>query len=202
MTKFQKIAVVFLALALSATAAFGASVVVNFDNLNNGDVITNQYAGVTFSSTTGNVNYVTAQSQYQSTPPNFLCSGPASGGIDCAQETFLNFSSPVNGLNFDGMGVNDIGVEAQIDVWTNGVFNSTVQVIGNAQGLAPDHIDLSGFSNVTEIRIYNIVDGGGIGWDTFQYTQGQGTTPEPGTLIMFGSGIIGLAGMLRRKINL
>ena len=202
MTKFQKIAVVFLALALSATAAFGASVVVNFDNLNNGDVITNQYAGVTFSSTTGNVNYVTAQSQYQSTPPNFLCSGPASGGIDCAQETFLNFSSPVNGLNFDGMGVNDIGVEAQIDVWTNGVFNSTVQVIGNAQGLAPDHIDLSGFSNITEIRIYNIVDGGGIGWDTFQYTQGQGTTPEPGTLIMFGSGIIGLAGMLRRKINL
>lgn len=27
-------------------------------------------------------------------------------------------------------------------------------------------------------------------------------TPEPGTLVMFGSGIIGLAGMLRRKINL
>lgn len=30
----------------------------------------------------------------------------------------------------------------------------------------------------------------------------SGTTPEPGTLVMFGSGIIGLAGMLRRKINL
>jgi len=28
------------------------------------------------------------------------------------------------------------------------------------------------------------------------------STPEPGTLIMFGSGIIGLAGVLRRKINL
>jgi hypothetical protein len=28
------------------------------------------------------------------------------------------------------------------------------------------------------------------------------TTPEPGTLIMFGSGILGLAGVLRRKINL
>lgn len=27
-------------------------------------------------------------------------------------------------------------------------------------------------------------------------------TPEPGTLIMFGSGIVGLAGILRRKINL
>ena len=29
-----------------------------------------------------------------------------------------------------------------------------------------------------------------------------GTTPEPGTLIMLGSGIIGLAGVLRRRINL
>ena len=28
------------------------------------------------------------------------------------------------------------------------------------------------------------------------------TTPEPGTLILFGSGILGLAGVLRRKINL
>jgi len=28
------------------------------------------------------------------------------------------------------------------------------------------------------------------------------STPEPGTLVMFGSGIIGLAGVLRRKINL
>ena len=31
---------------------------------------------------------------------------------------------------------------------------------------------------------------------------GSGSTPEPGTLIMFGSGIVGLAGFLRRKINL
>jgi PEP-CTERM motif len=29
-----------------------------------------------------------------------------------------------------------------------------------------------------------------------------GNTPEPGTLVMFGSGVIGLAGLLRRKINL
>ena len=30
----------------------------------------------------------------------------------------------------------------------------------------------------------------------------QTPTPEPGTLIMFGSGMLGLAGILRRKINL
>jgi hypothetical protein len=31
---------------------------------------------------------------------------------------------------------------------------------------------------------------------------GNSATPEPGTMIMFGSGILGLAGVLRRKINL
>lgn len=200
MMKFRMIAVLTIAVALS-TAASAASVVVNFDNLNNGDVITNQYAGVTFSSTSGNVNYVTTQSQYLSTPPNFLCTGPANSSIDCAEETFMNFSSPVSNLNFDGMGVNDVGVVALVDVWTNGVFNSTVQVIGNAQGFAPDHVDLSGFSNITEIRIYNITDAAGIGWDTFQYNQGQSTTPEPGTLVMFGSAVIGLASVIRRKMN-
>jgi len=29
----------------------------------------------------------------------------------------------------------------------------------------------------------------------------SGATPEPGTLVMFGSGVIGLAGLLRRKFN-
>jgi hypothetical protein len=33
-------------------------------------------------------------------------------------------------------------------------------------------------------------------------TYGGTTTPEPGTLVMLGSGIIGIAGVLRRKINL
>jgi hypothetical protein len=39
------------------------------------------------------------------------------------------------------------------------------------------------------------------GVDAFSITGGT-STPEPGTLVMLGSGVIGLAGMLRRKINL
>lgn len=35
-----------------------------------------------------------------------------------------------------------------------------------------------------------------------EYDMGAAPTPEPGTMIMFGSGIVGLAGMLRRKIGL
>lgn len=38
--------------------------------------------------------------------------------------------------------------------------------------------------------------------DTAFSVSGRSATPEPGTMIMFGSGIIGLAGVLRRKISL
>ncbi len=38
--------------------------------------------------------------------------------------------------------------------------------------------------------------------DTIILDIGSSSVPEPGTLLMFGSGIIGLAGVLRRKINL
>ena len=49
----------------------------------------------------------------------------------------------------------------------------------------------------------------GFGWSnnggyqdvTINYS-GNSATPEPGTMIMFGSGILGLAGILRRRINL
>jgi hypothetical protein len=39
-----------------------------------------------------------------------------------------------------------------------------------------------------------------VGVDNFQISGGTGT-PEPGTLVMLGSGVLGLAGILRRKIN-
>lgn len=37
--------------------------------------------------------------------------------------------------------------------------------------------------------------------DQIEVTTGGGTTPEPGTLVLFGSGLLGIAGLARRKFR-
>jgi len=41
---------------------------------------------------------------------------------------------------------------------------------------------------------------GTIASEAFTITSGTGTTPEPSSIMLFGSGILGLAGLLRRKL--
>lgn len=192
----------FAVALLGATATiYGGTITINFDNLNDGDVVTNQYAAqdAIFSSSAGNVNFITAQASYLSTPPNFICTGPSGGTINCTADTYVMFGTPVSGLTFDGLGINNTQANvAQVDVYTDGVFNSTVIIPGAAQGFDPEHIDLSAFADVTEIHIYNITDAAGIGWDTFSFTPNGTSTPEPATFWMVGAAMLG-AGMFVRR---
>jgi len=184
---------------LGALSSVASATVINFQNLVDGNVITNQYAGVVFSSTAGNVNFVTTQGSYNGTPPNFLCTGPVGGGINCTAETIMTFSSGVSGLTFQGMGINDVSSNvAQVDVFVNSVFNSTITIAGNSEGFNPVLVNLAAFSNVTKIRIYNITDGGGIGWDTFTFNQST-SVPEPATFGFIGLGLAGAALLRRRR---
>jgi hypothetical protein len=193
--------VVALAILACASSAQAAPIVINFDSLSNGEVITNQYAssGVTFSSTAGFVNYVTTQSAYNGTKPNFLCTGPVGSSISCTAETIVEFSAPVSGLTFQGLGIDYTSSDvAHIGVFQNGSLTATVIVPGAGQGLDPYLVNLSAYAGITKIRIYSITDGAGIGWDTFTFEQGT-TVPEPGSsLLLLGMGIVGLRAWRRR----
>ncbi|MGA9565642.1 MAG: PEP-CTERM sorting domain-containing protein [Candidatus Korobacteraceae bacterium] len=46
-----------------------------------------------------------------------------------------------------------------------------------------------------------LVDAGGFPYTQYVGFGFQGTTPEPGSLILFGTGILGLAGVIRRKMG-
>ena len=37
--------------------------------------------------------------------------------------------------------------------------------------------------------------------DDVSLSSGQGSTPEPGTFVLFGSGLVGIAGLVRRKLR-
>jgi hypothetical protein len=64
--------------------------------------------------------------------------------------------------------------------------------------------NLSGFDNLASLTFQDTTSGGflvapGMGIENINLGP---STPEPGTLVMFGSGILGLAGLLRRKLML
>jgi hypothetical protein len=80
--------------AMLAVAAPAYANLINFDELADGTVVTNQYAAqdITFSSANGEQMLVTTQPQYQSTPPNFICTGTSA--IDCTGTVIFSFSTP------------------------------------------------------------------------------------------------------------
>lgn len=185
------------AAALLAAGSAGAATVIGFEEFGNvglsGPVVDTQYPGVTFSSTPGENNLVSSQSGI-GFGTNFLCTGTSF--IDCVHETLLDFSAPVSGLSFYAVGSNDSGDTAKVDVFVNGAFAATQLIHTNGIFNVPDLVDLTAFNNVTRIRIYDITDGGGLGWDNFSFSA---AVPEPSSYLLMLAGVSLLASGLRRR---
>lgn len=197
--------------AYSALLSMGAvsATTINFDSLPDDSVVTNQFAGVTFSSISGYEVRTTAQS-FGSSLPNIICSAevggaqtcgtagrdPFSSGIPGIDDIFVDFSTPVNNLSFLAVGDNDNGNIGVVDVFEDAILAGQVNIVGNSNGLDPFFVDLTGFNNVTRVTIHSITDTFGLGFDDFTFA--SATVPIPATLYMFGSAL-GLLGWIRRK---
>jgi hypothetical protein len=185
------------------TASAAHATIINFDTLADGAIVTNQYSaqGITFSSAGGEQILVTTQPLYQSTPPNFICTGTTS--IDCNGSVIFSFATAVNGLQFDAVGnQNAIGTSfALADIYQNGVLTvSNLGLLVGAGNYLPDHQDFSAYGNITKVVIHDNNDPAGTGYDTISFASGVVTSvPEPGTLWLFGIGIIALAGLARSR---
>ncbi len=148
-------------------------VTINFDNLANLTVLGTQYAGVVFSSASGQENIAYSFVGGGSTAPNILCTRSTSGSVNCAQPTILTFTTPVSNIQFRGVGIDNAAgsIVAVANVYAGSTLLGTRNVLapgGSNQGVT---VDLTGISGVTRLEIVNITDGGGIGWDNFTYLQ-------------------------------
>lgn len=119
-------------------------------------------------------------------------------------------NGPVN-ISFSN-GVNAVGAALQADA--QGQFTATISIFNGATLLgsyavtsdaAGDAVyvgmaDLSG-NNITSASI-GLTSCGGFGCDTrdFAVDQVEVSTPEPGSLALLGSGLLGMAGVVRRRM--
>lgn len=183
----------------AAIAAFGlassaqALTTIDFDGF--AGEVTNQFAEATFSSSAGFSNFAIAAGAAHS-GSNILCSGSANG-VDCLQDTYVDFTNPVNDLSFWAIEANAVGVTAQFDVFENGAFSATVDLVSSGGVGNNEFVDLSAFSHVTRLEIVNILNDpnneNGIGWDTFSFN----VVPAPSSAVLLAIG--GIAAGRRRR---
>jgi hypothetical protein len=189
----------------SMMAAPALAALIDFEGLPAATVVTNQFPGVTFSSASGSQNLVVTRSGI-GFGDNFLCTG-VGGSPTCAGETILTFANGVSALTFYQVG-DDQAIDgarvALVDVSVGGTFAATVDILGDTNFFNPNLVDLSAFSNVTSIRIHDITDQTGLGWDNFSFTAtpvAAPAVPEPETYAMLVAGLVLLSFVVRRQIS-
>lgn len=159
---------------ITTTPAYAATPVhIDFDNLPTNTIVNYQYPQVTFSSE--NVYsyppfiYTNCGNCVTSSYPNYITSGVGYGNGN--HEVILAFNQPVKNLTFYTVGGDNFGTIARIDIWENGNYARTVSINGVGYSYYPIFTDLRQYgNNITKIRIYNIIDVNGLGFDDFDFT--------------------------------
>jgi hypothetical protein len=138
---------------------------------------------------------------------NLVWTGNANFGIGGGGPFVIAMLNPVGSIGF-GIQADAFGLFiAQVDVYdTNLNFMSSFFFLGNSTGSSAGDNLFIGIQDKTAVNIGAVVistDSGdplflndfAIDDPSFNYT-----TPEPGSLMLLGSGVLGLAGVIRRKL--
>lgn len=192
----------FVGLAAAAALASGGmyqTVTIDFDDLQGGiappvetDGMFSDFA--TFSTQADHVLLVFSGGGFVGgSDPNVLTAAESVDASSFDSDIYVDFTDPVRNLTFDVLADNDAGVVAQVLVAHAGGTN-TIDVVGNANINDAVAIDLTAYTDVSRIELFNITDEFGLSVDNFVFDT---LVPAPGTLA--GLGLVGLAATRRRR---
>jgi hypothetical protein len=162
---------------------------IDFDALATGVTVTNDYADATFSAPAGFANWTVALNGGTS-QPNVIMTGPAGGGSDGMEDTYIDFRCPMASLTFNAVGVDGTGPIANVNVFESGVLTHTAAIEGIGDPTTPVGVDLTSFHDVTRVEIVAITDVGGIAFDDFNFCIASSASWSN-----YGSGFAGTLGV-------
>lgn len=188
-----------------AGASSALATTIDFDNVPTSTIITNQYAGVTFSTEPGEVLYAVGGTPVSY--PHYLCTGTLANGIDCVNDVYIDFASPVSNVSIWACEANEYGISATFFGYSGATLVGTQNLIGlgpspNTFGYGNQYVDLSGLGAITRLEIrgpggtgpIDDTNGGvGVAWDNLSYEK----VPEPGALALLA---LGGALIFRRRV--
>ncbi len=190
---------VLLAAALSlATSAWAGQTVLNFDDIDTGGGVVDLPAGYGGFSWPGNTGVWIGQGTYPAqSPPNVVLFNNGTGtGVGETDIFTLSGTVVFDGAYFSGP---SIGGPIYFNLYDNG------SLVWTSDQLTPDPATpqflASGYAGaVNEIGV--VGNEGFFVMDNFTFEpSGGGTTPEPGSLALLGTGVVAVAGALRRKLH-
>ncbi len=172
------------------------STVIDFESVTPGTYSTLNLSGVTFTSDSGNLMWV--DGTYAGMYNTFGQSLHNNYDPQSFNTLTVNFNGTTNGFGFF-WGASD-------DQWTLTAYDSSNNVIESFLLPITGPSNAGDFVGIVDPGIaYATLSGTGSDFvfvDNFEFNGGGAPVPEPGSLILLGSGILSAAGVMRRKLGL